>query len=116
MIPSDSAQRPTISLSPRLQPWGRVLALLIDMLAVGCLTLFYDGLIGAVVLWIEAIHYSKSSTHIFKATGLALGAGLAVGGLAVIGLLLSKMYLRALAVLLGLLPLVLVTQLVYKIL
>ena len=86
------------------------------MLAVSCVALFYDGLVGAMVFWIEAIHYGKSSPHLSDATGLVLGAGLVVGGLAVIGLLLCKMHLRALAVFLGLLPLALVTQLVCKIL
>lgn len=99
-------------VAPRLRAAGRVLALLLDMLAVGCATLFYDGAVAAIVFGIEFARYSKSASTLSEAAGVVVAIGLAVGALGVGGLLLRKKYHRALAVLIGLLPLALFAQLV----
>ena len=106
VLPSDSAQKPIFELPPRVRLVGRVLAVLLDMLMAGCLTLFYDGAVVAILFGIEFTHYSKNGSRPSEAS-VVFNTALVVGGLAVVGLLLRKKYFRALAVLLGLLPLTL---------
>ena len=113
MLLSDSAQRPALSLPPRLRPLGRVLVLVVDMLAVGCLTLFYDVVVVATVFWVEGTYYDKSAHNPSETLCVMVIMGLVVGAFVAGSLLLNKKYYRALAVLVGLIPLALLAQFVH---
>lgn len=113
MLPSDSAQKPTVYLAPRFRAVERALGLLIDMLAVGCATLFYDGAVVAIVFGIEFARYSKSDSALSESAGIVVIIGLVGGALGAGYFLLNRKYHRALAVLVGLLPLALFAQLVH---
>jgi hypothetical protein len=82
------------------------------MLAVGCATLFYDGAVAAIVFGIEFAHYSKSAGAISETARIVVVTGLVAGVVGAGSLLLRKKHHRALALLVGLLPLALFAQLV----
>lgn len=100
--------------APHFRTIWHVAAVVIDMLAVGCATLFYDGVVAAVVFGIEFARDSKSADKPSETVGVVVTMGLVVGGLAAGSLLLNRKYYRALAVLVGLLPLALLAQLVHS--
>jgi hypothetical protein len=111
MFPADSARKPTVQVPHRLHTVGRVLAVVVDMLLIGWLTLCYDAAVAILCISITFLHNGLHNNQKVEATSIGLVMGILVGILAVIGLLLWKKYWRALAVLLGLLPLVFFTQL-----
>jgi hypothetical protein len=84
------------------------------MLAVGCLTLFYDVVVVATVFWVEVTYYDKSAHNTSETLGVMVIMGLVVGALVAGSMLLNRKYHWALAVLVGLLPLALLAQLVYS--